>query len=63
VEQASPYLGIMAFSDKLKLVVRRRAHFMCCLCQAFYVDVHHIIPEGEIGAEMGGDGAEMGVNS
>ncbi len=39
----------MAFNEQQKLAVRRRAHFMCCLCHSPYVEVHHIIPEAEGG--------------
>jgi hypothetical protein len=37
----------MAFSETLKLRVKKRAHFQCCLCHAFGVEIHHIIPESE----------------
>ena len=43
----------MPFNEQLKLVVKRRAHFMCCLCHFPYVEVHHIVPE-----EEGGPNAE-----
>jgi len=36
----------MAFDEPLKLRVKRRAHFQCCVCKAFGVQVHHIEPEG-----------------
>ncbi len=39
----------MGFPDDLKLEVKRRTHFQCCLCKALYVEVHHIIPEAEDG--------------
>ena len=39
----------MAFSETLKLKVRRRAHFTCCLCHALGPEVHHIVPQGEGG--------------
>ncbi len=43
----------MAFSEPIKLAVKKRSHFACCLCHALYVEVHHIIPEAE-----GGDDTE-----
>jgi len=39
----------MPFSEKLKLKIKRRAHFACCLCHALGVDVHHIISQEEGG--------------
>lgn len=57
--QAPPDLGVMPFSDKLKLVVRRRAHFVCCLCHAFYVDVHHVVPEAEGGPDTESNAAPL----
>jgi Zn finger protein HypA/HybF involved in hydrogenase expression len=39
----------MAFSEQVKLEVKRKAAFRCCRCQSVGVDVHHIIPE-----KMGG---------
>jgi len=49
----------MAFNEKQKLAVKRRAHFMCCLCQKPYVEVHHIIPEGEGGADSEDNAAPL----
>jgi 5-methylcytosine-specific restriction endonuclease McrA len=31
----------MAFDERLKLRVKRRAHFSCCICREPYVEVHH----------------------
>lgn len=50
---------VMGFSDELKLVVRRRAHFMCCLCHLAYVEVHHIIPEAEGGPNTESNAAPL----
>jgi hypothetical protein len=41
----------MAFSDTLKTEVRRKAHFRCCLCKEFDIEVHHILPEAEGGPD------------
>ena len=41
----------MAFSEQLKSIIRKRAHFQCCLCHALYVEIHHIIPESEDGPD------------
>lgn len=35
----------MAFSEAVKIKVRKRAHFSCCLCHQLEVEVHHIIPQ------------------
>lgn len=39
----------MAFSEKLKLEVRRMTAFRCCRCQSIGVEVHHIIPQADGG--------------
>ena len=44
----------MPFSEKLKLEMRRRSHFACCLCKALGVEIHHIVPQ----ADGGGDTEE-----
>jgi hypothetical protein len=41
----------MSFSDPIKLKVKRKAHFQCCLCKAVYVEVHHIVPTAEDGPD------------
>lgn len=41
----------MAFSEALKLKVKKSAHFSCCLCRAVAVEVHHIIPQEESGPD------------
>ncbi len=41
----------MSFSEALKSKVRRRAHFCCCLCKALGVEVHHVIPQEEVGPD------------
>lgn len=39
----------MPFTEKVKLEVKHKAAFRCCLCQTFFIDVHHIIPESDGG--------------
>ena len=39
----------MPFDERLKVEVRRNAHFACCLCHDLGVEIHHIVPEGEGG--------------
>ena len=41
----------MAFSEALKLKVRKKAHLSCCVCKAPGVEVHHIIPQEENGPD------------
>jgi hypothetical protein len=41
----------MAFTDGLKLKVKRKAHFTCCLCKTIGIEVHHIIPQEENGPD------------
>ena len=35
----------MPFRESLKLKVKKKADFRCCMCQGLVNDVHHIIPE------------------
>lgn len=50
---------IMAFSEKLKSEVRRKAHFACCLCKGMGVEVHHIISEAEGGLDTEDNAAPL----
>src|ERR1017187_3946955 len=43
----------MAFTETLKLNVKKKAHFCCCLCHSLGVEVHHILPQAD-----GGDDSE-----
>jgi hypothetical protein len=49
----------MPFSEELKLSVRRRSHFCCCLCRSLGVEVHHIIPEAEGGSNTDENAAPL----
>ncbi len=49
----------MAFSPALKLKVRRRAHFECCICFKIDVEVHHIIPEAQGGPDIEDNAAPL----
>lgn len=49
----------MAFSEDLKLKVKRKAHFSCCLCKVIGVEVHHIIPEEETGPDTEDNAAPL----
>lgn len=39
----------MAFSEKTKLLAKRKSSFRCCICHKAFVEVHHIIPQSEGG--------------
>lgn len=41
----------MPFSKKIKLEAKRRSAFRCCICHRLFVEVHHIIPQVEGGAD------------
>ena len=42
----------MAFSEKIKLKVKKKAHYKCCVCQSYkFLHVHHIEPEEEGGPD------------
>ncbi len=41
----------MAFSEALRLSIRKRAHFRCCICRLVGVEIHHIIPQEEQGPD------------
>jgi hypothetical protein len=41
----------MAFSEALKLTVKKKAHFSCCLCHSLGIEVHHIVPQASGGED------------
>jgi len=41
----------MAFSEKIKNEVKKKAAFRCCRCQNIGIDIHHIIPEKDGGLD------------
>jgi hypothetical protein len=49
----------MAFTEVLKIKIRKRAHFMCCVCKAIGIEVHHIIPQEENGPDMEDNAAPL----
>jgi hypothetical protein len=42
---------VMPFSEKTKLLAKQKAAFRCCLCHKPFVEIHHIIPQSEGGAD------------
>ncbi len=49
----------MAFPEALKLAVKKKAHFCCCLCHGLGVDVHHIVPQADGGTDDEGNAAPL----
>jgi hypothetical protein len=49
----------MAFTETLKLAVKRNAHFCCCLCHALGVEVHHIVPQADGGEDSEENAASL----
>jgi hypothetical protein len=49
----------MAFSEQLKHNVRRKSHLSCCLCKAIGIEIHHIIPQEEGGADTEDNAAPL----
>jgi HNH endonuclease len=49
----------MAFSEALKIFVRKKAYFSCCLCHELEVEVHHIIAEAEGGPDSEDNAAPL----
>ena len=49
----------MAFSEQVKLSVKKQAHFRCCLCHELFVEIHHIIPQSEGGQDTESNAAPL----
>jgi len=49
----------MAFTEQLKLSVKKRSHFCCSLCHALGVEVHHIVPQSENGPDTEDNAAPL----
>ncbi|MEK6818861.1 MAG: HNH endonuclease [Nanoarchaeota archaeon] len=42
----------MVFTEAVKLEVKTKAHYKCCICNSFgFVEVHHIIPQAQDGSD------------
>lgn len=41
----------MAFSEKIKNIVKHKACFRCVICHQPFVEIHHIIPQSEQGPD------------
>ncbi|MDS4026804.1 MAG: HNH endonuclease signature motif containing protein [Candidatus Contendobacter sp.] len=49
----------MAFTEETKLAVKRKSHFMCCLCHALGIEIHHIVPQAEGGEDTDDNAAPL----
>lgn len=49
----------MPFSEALKLTVKRKSHFICCLCRSLGIEVHHIVPEADGGKDSEDNAAPL----
>lgn len=49
----------MAFSEAIKLKVRQKANWQCCICEAFVVETHHIISREEEGPDTEDNAAPL----
>ncbi|WP_299431622.1 HNH endonuclease signature motif containing protein [uncultured Aquimarina sp.] len=49
----------MAFSEKIKYEIRKKALHRCCICHNIGVEIHHIIPQAENGPDTFKNGAPL----
>lgn len=49
----------MAFSEELKLAIKKKAHFACCLCHTLGVEIHHVVPQAEGGPDTEDNAAPL----
>jgi tetratricopeptide (TPR) repeat protein len=49
----------MPFSESLKLRVRKKSNWQCCICEAFYVEIHHIITQEDGGLDTEDNAAPL----
>lgn len=53
----------MPFSESLKSRLRKRAHFLCCVCRRHAgVEIHHIVPQAEGGSDTEDNAAPLCPN-
>jgi len=41
----------MGFPEHLKVEIRKKSHFSCCLCKNIGIEIHHIVPQEEGGSD------------
>jgi len=49
----------MSFSEAVKLTVKRKAHFACCLCRGVGIELHHIVPQADGGPDTEDNAAPL----
>ncbi len=49
----------MPFSESVKLQVKKKAHFQCCLCHTLGVEIHHIVAQAEGGEDTEDNAAPL----
>ena len=49
----------MAFPESIKLTIRHKAHFSCCICHAKGVEIHHIEAQADGGPDTEENGAPL----
>ena len=52
----------MPFSESLKLEVKKKSNWQCCICEAYYVEIHHVIPQEEGGPDTEENAAPLCPN-
>jgi hypothetical protein len=49
----------MPFSESVRRIIQRKAHFRCCLCHELEVEIHHILPQAEGGPDTEDNAAPL----
>jgi len=49
----------MAFSEALKIDMRRRSDMRCCVCHAIGVEIHHVLPQADCGDDSADNAAPL----
>ena len=52
----------MPFTEALKLKIKQKSNWQCCICEAYYVEVHHIISQEEGGPDTEDNAAPLCPN-
>jgi hypothetical protein len=52
----------MAFSENVKLEVKKKSAFQCCRCHEIGIDVHHILPQADKGPDTVDNAAPLCQN-
>jgi hypothetical protein len=49
----------MPFTEEQKLNTKKKSHFQCCLCHGLGVEIHHIIPQADLGPDTEDNAAPL----